>query len=293
MEPLNAACLLMDDDDAPLATLAKPGPVKTPISKPPATPKSSSAKPPPKFDDDTPLVALAGPNKNRASTGKPKPKTPGGKDQKASSGSSDSSSSSSGSSSGSDSDQPLDKKFKASVPKRPLKRVKTGDDDDEQNVITNKRSRSVKEQVVCDVLCRWWYVFDPWPPQEDEYYAEELRKRHLRKILVQDWEWVPDEDAQGFRKVYELSQYRGLFRDSEGNLIDLRPQETCPCYTNLMKRDLPDLYHCLAIAYENQIKDLENSLYVETHLENTLKAALTKTRDKLAQAEQSRNVKAA
>uniref|UniRef100_A0A7S1RPG0 Uncharacterized protein n=1 Tax=Alexandrium catenella TaxID=2925 RepID=A0A7S1RPG0_ALECA len=283
------------DDDAPLSALAKPMKLDddTPLasladfSKPKATPKTAktASSPAAKGPKGSPNASAG------KAAGKATPKRKAGK------GSSSSSSSSSGSSSESESDPkpkaPRRKGSNTSVGKKAKlrlldKKVEEGDDDgpNDGGGAVKKRDRQPKEQVVADLLCRWWYVMPEWPPRDEAYYQAELEKRSLRKVSVQEWEWVPEEDKQGRKKVYELSAFPGLFRASNGDLIDCRPRETCPCYQNFMKKDLPDLYDLLVTAFENQIKDLANSKYNETQLEQELKARLTSVRDKAYGAKQ-------
>eukprot|EP00747_Dinoflagellata_sp_TGD_P162846 gnl/TRDRNA2_/TRDRNA2_180906_c0_seq1.p1 gnl/TRDRNA2_/TRDRNA2_180906_c0~~gnl/TRDRNA2_/TRDRNA2_180906_c0_seq1.p1 ORF type:complete len:326 (+),score=81.99 gnl/TRDRNA2_/TRDRNA2_180906_c0_seq1:65-979(+) len=155
-------------------------------------------------------------------------------------------------------------------------------DQEEHNIKIN-RNRSKKESAVAEFLCRWWYVLDDWPPNDPEMYEKKLSEKGYRKVALDVWEWVPEVDKDGRKKVYELAAFRGVFRDSAGGLIDVRPQETCPCQANMMKKELPVLQELLVKAYENQIKDLDNSKYNETVLRQSLNAQLTKHRNLLAQ----------
>lgn len=166
-----------------------------------------------------------------------------------------------------------------------------GDDNDEESdddrkaaqerVASRKQSRGAKERVVAELLCRWWYALPEWPPQDEKYYEEKLQEKGLRKVKVELWEWVPEHDESGRRKVYELTQYKGLFRNSAGDGIDLRPQETCPCFNNLMKKDLIELQDLLVKAYENQYKDLDNSKYEEKLLKREIMASLVRARNRM------------
>jgi len=151
---------------------------------------------------------------------------------------------------------------------------------------TKKKQRSALDEVVAELLCRWWYVLPDWPPNDPEFYQAELHKRNLRKVKIEEWEWVPEEDSNGRKKVYELCQFRGLFRSSAGELIDLRPQESCPCWENMRKKDINDLYDLLVKAYEAQLKDLENSVYDETKFKEELSSKLNKCRQKASECKQ-------
>lgn len=144
-----------------------------------------------------------------------------------------------------------------------------------RRVALQTANRGMKKQLVAEFLCRWWYALPDWPPQEEEYYAAKLKERSLRRVPVEMFEFVDDVDEGGFRKVYELSQFRGVYRNSKGEGIDLRPQETCPCYNNMIKKSVQELRELLVTAYQNQIRDLENSTYDESHLRAHLQARLS------------------
>lgn len=275
------------DDDAPLSALARA----------------------PKFDDDTPLASLAALDKPKASpkagvkvgspgkvaapkaspkaasgAAKAKGRGKGTPSKRKAGGSSSSSSTSDSESSSSESGKGRTSTNKATANKRQkmklLQRQKTDDGIAEDGGGAIKRKdRSSKEQVVADLLCRWWYVLPDWPPNDEDFYQAELARQSLRKVSIAEWEWVPETDSNGRRKVYELKQFRGLFRNSTGDLIDLRPKETCPCFANFMKKDVAELYEMLVVAFENQMKDLKNSKYNETQLEQELKVRLTKVRE--------------
>jgi len=278
------------DDDAPLSAL---------VQKPPKVEKKKSAT-----DDDTPLSLLASSAKpaNKAA-GKPKAKPgspapakdkakaapagakPGAPKRKRESSSSSSDSYTSSSSSGSN--KPARKKGGA---KGKVLKKKTTDNMDDDNKV-RKKEQSLKESVIAELLSRWWYVLPDWPPKDDEYYRAELEKRQLRKVRIEEWEWVAEQDSRGFKKVYELSQFRGVFRDMEGSFIDVRPQESCPCYSNMMKKELADLYQLLVKAYENQLDDLKKSVYDETLHSQSVKSALNRAREKAHQASALGSVK--
>lgn len=269
------------DDDAPLSALARQ----------------------PKIDDDTPLASLAeAGGRPRASPkaaprGSPKaaprgsPKAAGkakaaakGRPKRGRSSSSSSSSDSESSSSSNVKRPGTQKRTKMKVLQKQQTEDGLGEDG---GGAVKKRDRSAKEQVVADLLCRWWYVLPDWPPTDQAHYEAELARRSLRLVSVAEWEWVPEEDEKGRRKVYELSQFKGLFRMSSGELVDARPRESCPCYTNFMKKDLVELYDLLVVAFENQLKDLKNSKYNEKQFEQELLARLTSVREKAYKAKQS------
>lgn len=272
------------DDDMPLKALA-----------------AKSKKP--SYDDDLPLAKLAlGPAKTKerpdagrgrppklpaaggeAGAGKPKPKPAGKKEETSSSSDSSGSSSSSDSSSVSAGKKKVRKASKMQKTRLIQKKKREAEDNNEDNSI-KKKERSPKEQVVVDLMCRWWYGMPDWPPDDPEYYREELAKRSLRQVSIQEWEWVPDVDDKGHHKVYELTQFKGIFRKGDGEMVDVRPRDSCPSYNNFMKKDTSELYSLLVKAYENQLKDLEDSKYDETELRVKLTTALDKIRLKAGQA---------
>mmetsp|Transcript_13105 Transcript_13105/g.24114 ORF Transcript_13105/g.24114 Transcript_13105/m.24114 type:complete len:262 (+) Transcript_13105:85-870(+) len=150
-----------------------------------------------------------------------------------------------------------------------------------EEYISRKRERTAKESVVAELLCRWWFALPDWPPNDDAYYDAELKKRGCRAVSIDDWEWVPEIDAHGFRKVYALSQFRGCYRSHSGELIDVRPKDTCPCFNNFNAKPLKELYGLLVKAYEGQMKELAKAEGPGTPLEQELKARLNQARKKL------------
>jgi len=270
----------MADDDLPLAALAAKGTLSS-RKLDDNTPLATLAKPKtklPKTDDSTPLSAIAA--KTRLSVGKPKAKAAGRRRG--------SSSSSSSSYTSSSSDAPLRKK-KAVAKKKPVNKraSEEGLGDDADNRV-KKKVRSNKEDIVGQLLSRWWfsapYVAEDWPPQDDAFYMRELDKQKMRLVTCEEWECVPELDGEGRRKVYSLSQFKGLFRNSTGDLVDLRPKDTCPSYNNFMKKDLASLCMMLVSAYENQLKELPKSKYNEDQNIRNIKDALTKVRAVAARA---------
>merc|ERR1712054_718188 len=66
----------------------------------------------------------------------------------------------------------------------------------------------------------------------------------------------PELDEKGFRKVYELEQFKGCFRASDGQLLDVRPTEGRPSYDQLMQKSKQDLYRLLIAAFDGQLMEL-------------------------------------
>ena len=118
--------------------------------------------------------------------------------------------------------------------------------------------RAPKEQIVADLLCRWWYVLPEWPPSNVDY-AVELAKKNLRVVSLNVWEEEPDTDNHGRTKCYAISQYKGLFRDAYQKLHDLRPTEGKPCFTELMRKTDKELTSLLVQAISKQLDILSKS----------------------------------
>ncbi|KAF4674540.1 hypothetical protein FOL47_009066 [Perkinsus chesapeaki] len=122
-------------------------------------------------------------------------------------------------------------------------------------VAKKKVNRSEKEQLVSEVLCRWWYAMPPWPPANVDY-VKELTKQGFRVVDLQDWEEEDDVDSQGRGKVYALSQFPGLYRAYDRRLIDVRPNEGKPSYNNLMRLSTDKLKALLREGIKNQLAEL-------------------------------------
>ena len=97
----------------------------------------------------------------------------------------------------------------------------------EVKVLKQVQNRTLKEQLVAGILCRWWYVMPEWPPAGYDYPSR-LAGANLRTVPLDRWEDEPDHDKAGRLKCYALSQYPGLFRDATGKLNDMRPIEGKP-----------------------------------------------------------------
>jgi len=144
----------------------------------------------------------------------------------------------------SESDRPKKTKKKTPTKKEPVKKepAKSG----------------TKDELVYNVLKRWWYCMPEWPPANFDYSAE-LEKRKLRKIDFKYWRIERDVDERGYKKVYEIPSYPGVFKNAQGENVDLRPRENCPCYEVMKKKSMDELLELLAKALKNQIEALEKS----------------------------------
>jgi len=296
--PLATLATAKLDDDMPLASLATAAPPK------PSKAGGAKGRPPAKPAGAKPPAAPKAKGKAAAAKSGAAKSKPGQSSSSSSSSSSDSDSSEEGGAEKPKKKKPaVSKKGRVALLKKQksggvggstgdLEGDEVGAEDAANNKVT-KRDRTPKQQVVAELLCRWWYCLPDWPPNDDAYYKDRLEKEKLRQVTIQEWEWVPEEDDRGFHKVYQLSQFRGCFRKSTGELVDLRPKESCPCYSNFMSKELPDLYDLLVTAYENQLKDLENSKYNEKRTKKELETTLNKVKDRAYQAKQIGGIKRA
>ncbi|KOB60977.1 hypothetical protein PFHG_02761 [Plasmodium falciparum HB3] len=142
------------------------------------------------------------------------------------------------------------------------------------------RNRSNKEKLVAQLLIRWWYVLPDWPPPDYDY-KDELYNRKLKLVPLEEYEDKEDIDSQGFRKVYQISAFPGIFRDAMGIAYDLRDKDSCPCYNNLIKKTDQELLQLIYQAIKNQIQCLKNSVYNETFMEKNLEKELKEVELKL------------
>lgn len=115
--------------------------------------------------------------------------------------------------------------------------------------------RDIKQKLVAQLLCRWWFALPPWPPENFDSDAELAVLRYWR-APVNTFDQEPEFDKQGFRKAYELEQFKGCFRTSDGKLLDVRPKEGRPSYDQLMLNSKADLYRLLIAAFDAQLMEL-------------------------------------
>lgn len=52
-----------------------------------------------------------------------------------------------------------------------------------------------------------------WPPK-DYNYQPILSEHKLRKVEINKWKTEPELDNQGFKKVFEIDHFKGIFKDS-------------------------------------------------------------------------------
>jgi len=113
-----------------------------------------------------------------------------------------------------------------------------------------------KAEIVTEILCRWWYVLEDWPPADFDYKPL-LEQNKLRVVTRENWSIEPLTDQSGFEKVLEVPGYPGLFMNYLGKVTDLRPPEGCPSFNNLFKKSTGDLTKLLVDALDKQIQALK------------------------------------
>lgn len=170
-------------------------------------------------------------------------------------------------------------------PKRKIHESESSDDDDariEADIAApTSRNRDRKQTLCASVLKRWWYCLPPWPP-EDWTPDLALKERKLIKVDLDEWDDTEDVNEEGFTKVYELSQYPGVFRGPDKRIYDLRPLKDCPNYTNFMKKSESELVALLIKALENQIKVVKDKKLEDSVDLNSLMHELREARNHVA-----------
>lgn len=65
-------------------------------------------------------------------------------------------------------------------------------------------------------------------------------------------------------KAVEVALVAGVFRDPQGNAIDLRPKEGRPCFANAKELSELELLRLIVKAITNQLEKLKESPFDET-----------------------------
>jgi hypothetical protein len=81
-----------------------------------------------------------------------------------------------------------------------------------------------------------------------------LEELKLRLVDNSKFKSEADVDIKGFRKVYEIESYAGVFKDSDNKSYDLRPLESCPSLNNFSRMEKRALQRLLMKAFENQLE---------------------------------------
>ncbi|KAK2196220.1 hypothetical protein BdWA1_002820 [Babesia duncani] len=140
---------------------------------------------------------------------------------------------------------------------------------DEMDMGQFNKERTVTDELVAKLLCRWWYVLPEWPPKNFNYQAQ-LEARKLKVYKVEEFEDAENVDLRGYTKVYQISAFPGVYRDFTGKAHDLRPMEGRPCYSNLVKLSQSKLVELIQTAIETQLEILKASSHDESETIKTL-----------------------
>ena len=128
----------------------------------------------------------------------------------------------------------------------------------QKKVVAGKSFSSInfkdKDQIIDEILCRWWYGLPIWPPENYDY-SPIMKEQKLVKVN----ELTDKNPYEDLKKVIEFEGYPGIFIDSENELYDLRPKDNCPCKSNMEKKTIKELVHILKKCYEGQLKQLDKS----------------------------------
>jgi len=133
-----------------------------------------------------------------------------------------------------------------------------------------------KHELVYEILKRWWHCLPDWPNPKEDYTAQ-LADLKLR-IVNENFNFEPETDSKGLKKVTEPEGFQGVFIDSKGCFIDLRDKEMCPSFSNLKKKDISYLVNLLVTALEGQIAELRECTHPDAGLEIELGKLLEKVK---------------
>lgn len=136
--------------------------------------------------------------------------------------------------------------------------MSSSDDEQQEQRVIRSVSRNNKEQMVADLLCRWWYVLPDWPPVDYDF-NKALEANGLRLVTLDRWEEEAEKDNKGRIKCYALTQYVGVYRDATGSLRDLRPKEGKPCFSEFMGKTEKELKSLIVSAIQKQMEILQKS----------------------------------
>ena len=104
----------------------------------------------------------------------------------------------------------------------------------QSNKQTSKIS-SNKEDLVFDLLKRWWYVIDVEWYKTKSPIDSLLSSNGLRQVNLSDWK-MEDNVINGLKKCIQMKGTPYVFFDCDEKIHDLRNKENCPSYNNLIKK---------------------------------------------------------
>ena len=150
-----------------------------------------------------------------------------------------------------------------------------------ENLLSKSIILKPKGTLVYELLERWWYALPNWPPDNFDI-TQKLKENKLRLVKINDWRKEP-KYKDNFEKCMELPGFKYVYLNSEGKVLDFRPEEGKPSYNNLMKLSEFKLSEYLVIAYKGQLKELEKrDSILEKDLRNIIKEKLDRAERNLA-----------
>ncbi|KAH0484949.1 MAG: uncharacterized protein KVP18_002793 [Porospora cf. gigantea A] len=148
-------------------------------------------------------------------------------------------------------------------PRRSKKKSSTSSESGPVKIVKELKKKGRKEALIAELLCRWWYVLPEWPPADFDYEAA-AQMRKLKVVPFEMWEDALDVDGEGWRKVYPVGYFPGVYRNSCGEAIDIRPLEGKPCFSNFRHRNVHEVRDLLVTALSNQLECLQDSKFTHT-----------------------------
>ena len=133
-----------------------------------------------------------------------------------------------------------------------------------------------KHELVYEILVRWWYCMEDWPPVNYDYNP--LLSEQKLRVVKDNFNQEPELDLNGFQKVKELPGFPGMFVNSKGNTYDLRDRNQCPSFSNLKKKDVSYLVKLQCTAQEKQKEELSICDHPDAALELELGKLLEKVK---------------
>jgi hypothetical protein len=105
-------------------------------------------------------------------------------------------------------------------------------------------------------------VLPEWPPVDYDY-TPKLEEHKFRLVKSDRFQFEPETDSKGLKKVSEVEWYPGMFQESAGIILDFRPYDSCPNYHNLRKKDVSELKTLAKQAIEKQLLIWDQSIRKE------------------------------
>lgn len=70
-----------------------------------------------------------------------------------------------------------------------------------------------KDDLANELATRWWFALPKeWPPIDYDF-SKVLKENKLKLVDGNKWKSEPEVDKDGFMKVMEFENYKGVFKD--------------------------------------------------------------------------------